>query len=168
MRSYKLHRGGHPMSEEKRISPSVNTDGGAYIGGSVNTGGGNFIGRDQISIGDIQRSKVGFERGAQAQTTVGPTTEEINHLFGLLLSLIYETPILDVATARLQAELLRQELGRGIEADDAQLARLIDSLARYSSALRDALINAFTTTSFTRMRGPVTQFVIERLQVDPE
>ena len=40
------------MSETKNgSSPStVNTHGGAYIGGSVNTGGGKFVGRDDFSV----------------------------------------------------------------------------------------------------------------------
>jgi hypothetical protein len=34
------------------FSKSINTDGGAYIGGNVNTSGGDFIGRDKkISSG---------------------------------------------------------------------------------------------------------------------
>jgi hypothetical protein len=40
------------MSETKNgSSPStVNTQGGAYIGGSVNTGGGKLVGRDDFSV----------------------------------------------------------------------------------------------------------------------
>ena len=37
------------MGRKKSDKYSVNTDGGAFIGGSVNTGGGDFIGRDKIN-----------------------------------------------------------------------------------------------------------------------
>ena len=36
------------IEEEKSVdAPSINTGGGAFIGGSVNTGGGDFVGRDK-------------------------------------------------------------------------------------------------------------------------
>jgi hypothetical protein len=35
------------MTPKKSKTPSVNTGGGAYIGGKVDTGGGDFVGRDQ-------------------------------------------------------------------------------------------------------------------------
>jgi hypothetical protein len=44
-------------SETSRPSQTINTGGGAYIGGSVSTGGGAFVGRDQIVSGDKERDK---------------------------------------------------------------------------------------------------------------
>lgn len=40
------------MGENKTSIPasSINTAGGAYIGGSVNTGGGKFVGRDDLDM----------------------------------------------------------------------------------------------------------------------
>jgi hypothetical protein len=37
------------MSEREKRDGSVNTDGGAYVGGHVDTGGGKFVGRDDLS-----------------------------------------------------------------------------------------------------------------------
>lgn len=37
------------MTNKKKDTRSVNTEGGAYIGGNVNTSGGDFVGRDKIT-----------------------------------------------------------------------------------------------------------------------
>lgn len=42
------------MANKKQDKPSVNTEGGAHVGGNVNTGGGDFVGRDKsvsVSVG---------------------------------------------------------------------------------------------------------------------
>ena len=44
-------------SEASRPSQTIDTGGGAYIGGSVSTGGGAFVGRDQIVSGDKDQNK---------------------------------------------------------------------------------------------------------------
>ncbi len=44
-------------SEASRPSQTIDTGGGAFIGGSVSTGGGAFVGRDQIVSGDKDRDK---------------------------------------------------------------------------------------------------------------
>jgi hypothetical protein len=36
------------MTGDPKDSSSINTGGGAYIGGNVDTGGGTFVGRDQV------------------------------------------------------------------------------------------------------------------------
>ena len=36
------------MTTSKKDPPSVDTGGGAYMGGRVDTGGGDFVGRDQV------------------------------------------------------------------------------------------------------------------------
>lgn len=43
-------------SETSRPSQTIETGGGAYIGGNVSTGGGAFVGRDQIVSGDSERN----------------------------------------------------------------------------------------------------------------
>jgi hypothetical protein len=42
-------------SETSRPSQTIDSGGGAYIGGNVSTGGGAFVGRDQIVSGDQKR-----------------------------------------------------------------------------------------------------------------
>ena len=44
-------------TETSRPSQTIDTGGGAFIGGSVSTGGGAFVGRDQIVSGDKEREK---------------------------------------------------------------------------------------------------------------
>jgi hypothetical protein len=44
-------------SRPSQTSQTIDTGGGAYIGGSVSTGGGAFVGRDQIVSGDKDRNK---------------------------------------------------------------------------------------------------------------
>ena len=44
-------------SETSRPSQTIDTGGGAFIGGSVSTGGGAFVGRDQIVSGDKEGKK---------------------------------------------------------------------------------------------------------------
>ena len=44
-------------SRPSQTNQTIDTGGGAYIGGSVSTGGGAFAGRDQIVSGDKDRNK---------------------------------------------------------------------------------------------------------------
>ena len=49
--------GAGSAKETSRPSQTIDTGGGAFIGGSVSTGGGAFVGRDQIVSGDQEREK---------------------------------------------------------------------------------------------------------------
>ena len=44
-------------SRPSQTNQTIDTGGGAYIGGSVSTGGGAFVGRDQIVSGDKDRNQ---------------------------------------------------------------------------------------------------------------
>lgn len=49
--------GAGSAGETSRPSQTIDTGGGAFIGGNVSTGGGAFVGRDQIVSGDKDRKK---------------------------------------------------------------------------------------------------------------
>lgn len=49
--------GAGSTKEASRPSQTIDTGGGAFIGGSVSTGGGAFVGRDQIVSGDKDQEK---------------------------------------------------------------------------------------------------------------
>ncbi len=38
------------MTNHEKNDRTIDTGGGAYIGGAVNTGGGTFVGRDQSTV----------------------------------------------------------------------------------------------------------------------
>jgi len=38
------------MTNHEKNDRTINTGGGAYVGGTVNTGGGTFVGRDQLTM----------------------------------------------------------------------------------------------------------------------
>ncbi len=47
------------MATRKQEKPTIDTGGGAYIGGSVNTGGGDFVGRDKKVSGGERSISIG-------------------------------------------------------------------------------------------------------------
>jgi hypothetical protein len=46
------------MTDPVKDDRTLNTGGGAYIGGTVNTGGGTFVGRDQIAVASQQNASL--------------------------------------------------------------------------------------------------------------
>ncbi len=125
--------------------PRVDTGGGAYVGGNV-TAGGDFVGRDRI-------------------VTQGVAASEIGALFAPLFSAVSEhAEPRSQAEARQRLAEIEAEVAKGKQADDSRVGRLLDGLAALVPGAVASLVSAFASPLLAAAVGPVTRFVLGKLQ----
>ena len=133
------HRG--PIHTGTRID----TGGGAYVGGKV-TAGRDFVGRDRI-------------------VTQGVAASEIGALFAPLFSAVSKhAEPRSQAEARQHLAEIQAEVAKGEQADDSRVGRLLDGLAALVPGAVASLVSAFASPLLAAAVGPVTKFVLGRLQ----
>jgi O-acetyl-ADP-ribose deacetylase (regulator of RNase III) len=159
----------------------LDTGGGAYIGGGVNTGGGDFVGRDQtisgdkvsgdkvggdkIQVGDISGSTgVAIGRDAEVTVSSGLSGEELQQLFAPLMRTVQESPQNVREQAVEKAEELESEVAKSEEADDTRMANLIDGLVELVPGAVSAVTAIFVNPVLAGLTGPVTKFVLDKIQ----
>ena len=94
---------------------SIDTGGGAFMGGDISTGGGDFVGRDAI----IQ----------------GPSEEEVARLFKEIHAAIDQnTDLSEIDRNDLKVEVkeIQVEIGKGDFADEAVISRHLRNVQRVS------------------------------------
>ena len=128
------------MSEKKGEVQS----GGVNIAGTVGTVGGDIVGRDKI---------VGAPSAAALDRALRPLTEAIGAV---------PSEVRTEAEAKLAA--LRQETGKGKQADDTTIAKLVDGLVGLVPGAASAVVSSFATPFLGGIAGPVTGFVLDKLR----
>jgi hypothetical protein len=118
--------------------------GGVNISGSVGSVGGDIVGRDKI---------VGIPSAAALDDALRPVLEAIRAA---------PPQVKPEAEAKLAA--LQQEAGKGENANDRTLADLVDRLVKLVPAAVSAVVSAFATPILGGVAGPVTSFVLDKLQ----
>jgi len=159
---------------------TVDTGGGAYIGGSVSTGSGDFVGRDQtisgdkvsgdkvggdkIKVGDVSGTGVAIGRGAQASVSSGLSGQELKELFTPLMQTVQGAPQ-DIRPQAVQtAAALESEVAKGEQADDTRMANLIDGLVELVPGAVSAVTAIFVNPVLAGLTGPVTKFVLNKIK----
>ena len=172
--------------ETMEVRRRVDTGGGAYMEGGVDTEGGNFIGRDKIvhgdevhgdkvggdkvggdkiTVGDITSSTgVAIGRGAQATVTTGIPGQDLDRLFAPLMNVLREAPPEKRDEAIEKAEALKNEVAKSKDADDSRMAKLLDGLVELVPGAVSALVSAFASPILGGIAGPVTKFVLDKIQ----
>jgi hypothetical protein len=147
----------------------VNTDGGAYVGGSVKAGG-DFVGRDRIVNGDqistrgISGAGHAIGRGAQSNINQGISSHDLEPLFAPLLAVVARQTITDKQAAAVQqVQELRAEVAKGEQADDSRIGKLIDNLVGMVPGAVESVASLFSTPIVGALAGPVTKFVLDKL-----
>ena len=126
---------------------TTHTGGGAYIGGNVDTGGGNFTGRDSFNQGVSLR--------------------DLGLLFAPLLAAVAaQAPAGMQATAVGQVEQLKAEVGKGKQAHDGKVAKLVNGLVGLVPGAVGAIVSAFASPILSGIAGPVTKIVLDKLKAD--
>ena len=109
------------------VDKSVNTGGGAYVGGNVSVDhGGKFVGRDDNS-------------------TTGLSGEEIAKLFKSVYQQIEQrpdTPPQDKADLKAEVEDVEAEVAKGEEANTTFLERRLRNLKRMAPDILEVVVNA--------------------------
>ncbi len=161
-------------------STVINTGGGAFIGGNLDNRGGSLVGRDKIvygdevrgdkvlgdktTIGDITGSTIGvIGRVEQSTVTVGIPAADLERLFAPITAAAHQADPAQRQAAEQTAQALKAEAGKGKQADDTRLARLIDGLVGLVPAAVTAVVSAFASPILAGVAGPVTQYVLQKI-----
>ncbi len=132
-------------SGDINLGTQIATSGGAYIAGGVNTGGGDFTGRDRISH--------------------GTAAADLNALFSQLLATVVQlAPPEQRGVAAEHVEALKTEAAKGAQAEDGKLAKILDGLTGLVPSAVGAVVGAFATPILGGLAGPVTKYVLDKLQ----
>lgn len=128
------------MSEETGEGQS----GGVNIGGTIGSVAGDIVGHDKI---------VGVPSAAALDGALRPLAEAMTAA---------STEVRPEAEAKLAA--LKQELGKGKQANDGAIAKLVDGLVGLVPGAASAVVSAFATPLLGGIVGPVTNFVLDKLR----
>ena len=158
---------------------TIDTDGGAYVSGDVTIGGdfvgrdkvvhgdvvgGDKIGGDKITVGDISGQGIAIGRGATANVTTGIPAADLDKLFAPLMNLVETAPASKRDEAIQAVAALREEVAKGKKADDSRIGKLLDRLVDLAPEAVSAVVSAFTSPILGGLAGPVTQFVLDKIQ----
>jgi hypothetical protein len=125
---------------------NIDTGGGAYVGGNVTTGG-DFVGRDKI--------------------THGISAGDLAALFAPLMAAIAQHPQPAVQAAAVeQVKELKAEVAKGKQADDSKMGKILDGLVAKVPSAVSAVVSIFATPLLSGIVGPVTQYVLDKLNGD--
>lgn len=117
---------------------------GGNVGGSVVTGDHNVVaGRD---------------------ATVGISAADLDRLFAPIVAAIAAAPPDKMAAAAPLVTELKEEAAKGDKADDGRLARIIDGLVELVPAAVGGVVSVFASPILGGIAGPVTKFVLDKIQ----
>jgi len=112
------------QESSKPNQPTVNTGGGAYIGGGVDTGGGKFVGRDDRS-------------------TTGLSGDEVTRLFESIYARIDARPDTgeaDKSDLKAEVQEVQAETAKGDQANEDFLTRRLRSIGRMAPDILDVVL----------------------------
>ena len=138
---------------------TVDTGGGAYIGGGVSLVGGDFVGRDKVIHGDeIRGDKIivgnisdssGVDIGRSAQ------------VFASLINAV-QSAMPEQSEAIQTVQALQAEVGKGKEADDFKVAELIERFYQLELGMSNQLLAVFAEPVVKAITGPATRYVLRK------
>lgn len=125
--------------------PKGDQSGGVNIhGGTVNTSGGDIVGRDKI---------VNQAASREIEDALRPLAEAIR-----------AAPPEKRAEALAKLEELKKEVTKGEERDDGVVAKLVEGLVGLVPSAASAVASAFGTPILVAIVGPVTKYVLDKIQ----
>jgi hypothetical protein len=123
----------------------IDTGGAAFVGGSVVTGGGDFVGRDHIMQ--------------------GVSAKGLDPLFAPLLAAVVQHAPPDKQVAAVQrVQELEAEVAKGTQADDSNLAKIVDRLIALVPGASGSVVSMFAKPLFGGIVGPETKVALEKLK----
>jgi hypothetical protein len=118
--------------------------GGVTITGSnVNTAGGDIVGRDKIQH---------------------LSSHQIDDVFAPIRTVIATVPTPDRTAAEEKLRSLKNEIGKGTQANDSVIAKLVDGLVGLVPGAVSAVVGAFTSPLLSGIAGPITKYVLDKIQ----
>jgi hypothetical protein len=125
--------------------PMGNRSGGVNIGGAVNTGGGPIIGRDNIVSG-------------------APSTIALEDAFRPLMEVVRAAPNEARGKAETKLNALKAETGKGGDANDEDVADLVDGLVELVPEAASVAVSAFSSPILGGIIGRATRLVLRKLR----
>lgn len=116
--------------------------GGVNISGTIGSVGGSIVGGDMtvVSAGALEAAL----RPLSASVEAAPAENR--------------------AEAAAQLAALKDEVAKGKDADDGVVAKLVDGFVSLVPAAASAVVSVFATPILGAVAGPVTKFVLDRIQ----
>ena len=130
------------MSDEKKARGQ---SGGVNISGGSVTVGGDIVGRDKIFGTEISK--------AQLDQVFRPLTEAVR-----------TAPHEMQQEAAQKVEALKNEAAKGKSASDSVMAKLVEGIVELVPGAVGAVVSAFATPILGGLAGPVTKFVLDKVQ----
>lgn len=129
------------------------------------SGGINFTGGDTRIQGDVAGGDL--NKNVYGNVTYGAIpAEKLEALLKPLIELVDSTAEPAKSEATTNVNELKEELGKGADADDGTLAKLVDGLIRLVPTAVAAVVGAFASPVLAGVAGPVTKAVLEKLHGD--
>jgi hypothetical protein len=133
---------------------SVDTGGGAYVGGGVTVSGGDFVGRDKHTVtvtGD--GNVVGDHSSATVIKRMGVPPAEVAALFDQALALARQRPPDVQEDLEAAVETAREEVERGDEADKGLLSKALDVLLEEGPDVLEIVLQAILNPAAAAGKG---------------
>jgi hypothetical protein len=119
--------------------------------------GGVDISRSRVTVhGDI----VGVDKVSGSEMS----RVHVDQLFQPFTDAIQMAPLETRQEASEKMTALKKEIGRGKQANDSVMAKLLDGLVKLVPNGIGALTKIFATPILADLTGPVTQFVLSKIQ----
>ncbi|UIJ80122.1 hypothetical protein [Rhizobium leguminosarum] len=116
--------------------------GGVNISGKVGSVGGSIVGGDMTVV------------------SVAALDAALRPLFAS----VGAAPAENQAKAEAKLAALKEEVAKGKDADDGIVAKLVDGFVGLVPAAASAVVSAFATPILGAVAGPVTKFVLDKIQ----
>jgi hypothetical protein len=119
--------------------------GGVNISGSGITIGGDVTGRDKIAGNEFSHVR-------------------LDQIFMPLENVVRAASAETQAEATAKLEALKKEAGKGKNADDTVMAKLVDGIVGLVPGAVSAVVSAFATPLLGGIAGPVTKFALDKIR----
>jgi len=137
------------MTQEK--DTTINTGGGAYVGGSV-TAGGDFVGRDKTTItGD--GNVIGNNNCVSVTKSSGVSGDVVAQLFAQALALARQQPEAVREDVESAVETAQEETGAGEDADKRLLSKALDVLLEKGPDILELVLSAILNPAAAAGKG---------------
>ena len=131
---------------------TINTGGGAYIGGDMTVSGGDFVGRDKVTItGD--GNVVGDHSSATVIKRSGMAGDEVATLFDHALALARRKPPEVREDLEAAVEIAQEETQKGDAADKSLLNKALDMLLDKGPDILELVLDAILNPAAAAGKG---------------
>jgi len=133
------------------VTTTINTGGGAYVGGSVTTGG-DFVGRDRTMIsGD--GNVIGDGNRVAVTKSGGVPGDAVAQLFAQAQALAQQQPPVVREEVEAAVETAQEETEAGEEADKRLLSKALDVLLEKGPDILELVLNAILNPAAAAGKG---------------